>query len=213
MTRWMPRSLAVLVLLACAGCGARTQGPQDEHAGHEATSPPARAVQEPTLPADAASALARLNASPRHGEWAMIRSGADSIRAWVVYPERADKAPVVLVVHEIMGLSHWVRAVADQFAKEGFIAIAPDLITMQNIANDSLGQPNAQAAGAAIRGLVRADVHRHLKAVAAYGMALPAAKPSYGIVGYCSRGLLRDVACVRRAERDPRAGARAVRRQ
>ena len=75
-------------------------------------------------------AMARLTASPRHGEWVMVQTGPqDSVRAWVVYPERSTPAPVVLVVHEIFGLSNWVRAVADQFAAEGFLAIAPDLLS------------------------------------------------------------------------------------
>src|SRR6185503_9428190 len=78
--------------------------------------------------------------SPRHGEWAMIRTGpTDSVRAWVVYPERPGKAPVVLVVHEIFGLSTWIRGVADQLAAAGFIAIAPDLLTgkVEHIAGDT----------------------------------------------------------------------------
>ena len=57
--------------------------------------------------------------------------GGSPIRTWVVYPERKDKAPVVIVIHEIFGLSDWIRNVADQLAREGFIAIAPDLITGQ----------------------------------------------------------------------------------
>ena len=51
------------------------------------------------------------------------------MRTWVVYPERKDKAPVVIVIHEIFGLSDWIRGVADQLAGEGFIAVAPDLIS------------------------------------------------------------------------------------
>jgi carboxymethylenebutenolidase len=162
----------------------------DPHAAHarEATSASPAAAQDPNLPADAAAARARLAASPRHAEWATVRSGQDSIRAWVVYPERADKAPVVVVIHEIFGLSHWIQAVADQLAKDGFIAIAPDLLTMKNVPTDSTGQPDGQAARAAIAGLQRADVHRHIKAVADYGMTLPAAKQTYGIVGFCWGG-------------------------
>src|SRR3972149_3139626 len=80
-----------------------------------------------TLPADGDSAPARLNASPRHGEGVKVDSGGgDSVMAWVVYPERRDRAGVVVVIHEIFGLTDWVRAVADQLAAEGFIAIAPD---------------------------------------------------------------------------------------
>jgi carboxymethylenebutenolidase len=104
-----------------------------------------------------------------------------------VFPERSTKAPVVLVVHEIFGLSPWVRNVADQLAADGFIAIAPDLLTMKNL---PAGSDSAMAAAAtvAIRTLNAADVHRQLSAVAAYGMALPAALPKYGIVGFCWGG-------------------------
>lgn len=145
------------------------------------------AAQE--LPAGEAEALTRVEASPRHGEWAMIQAGqGDSIRAWVVYPERSDPAPVVLVVHEIFGLSHWIRAVADQLAAEGFIAIAPDLLTMKGLPMDAQGATDAAEARTAIRTLERADVHRHLKAVADWGMALPAASDRYGVVGFCWGG-------------------------
>jgi carboxymethylenebutenolidase len=75
-----------------------------------------------TIPAGAAEVQARLAASPRHGEWAMVSAGnGDSVRAWVVYPERRDRAPVVVVVHEIFGLTGWIRGVADQLAADGFI--------------------------------------------------------------------------------------------
>ena len=152
-----------------------------------ANSAPATA-QDP-LPADAESALARLNSSPRHAEWTVIRTGdADSVRAYVVYPESSEPAPVVLVVHEIFGLTNWVRAVADQLAADGFIAIAPDLLTMENIPADSSGDPDRQQATQQIRTLDVADVHRQLSAVADWGMALPAATDSYGIVGYCWGG-------------------------
>jgi carboxymethylenebutenolidase len=118
----------------------------------------------------------------------MIRTPTgDSIRAWVVYPERSTKAPVVLVVHEIFGLSSWVRGVADQLAADGFIAIAPDLLTMKNLPQgpDSVVAPLATAA---IRTLDANWVQQQLDAVARYGMSLPAAQQKYGIVGFCWGG-------------------------
>ena len=115
-------------------------------------------------------------------------SDGDSIKAWVVYPQRSTKAPVVLVVHEIFGLSTWVRGVADQLAAEGFIAIAPDLLTTKNIPVDSIGDPVSGAASAAIRSLDRMTVHRQLHDVAAWGMKQPAALAKYGIVGFCWGG-------------------------
>ena len=139
-------------------------------------------------PPDAAGAPARLAASPRHGEWVMIRTGpSDSVRAWVVYPERKTKAPVVIVVQEIYGLSSWIRSVADQLAADGFIAIAPDLLTMKNLGATTDSALMALAP-AATRSLAQADVQRQLDAIAQYGMSLPAAVRKYGIVGYCWGG-------------------------
>jgi carboxymethylenebutenolidase len=80
-------------------------------------------------------AKARLNNSPRHGEWVEIKSGDRTIKAFVVYPERKDKAPVVLVIHEIFGLSDWVRGLCDQLAENGVIAIAPDLLSGQTFSD------------------------------------------------------------------------------
>ncbi len=130
---------ALLTMLSSAvlACTSNQMVPAaDTHsAADHATPPGSTAVpQIQGLPGDASAAMARLGASPRHGEWAMIRTAdGDSIRAWVVYPERSTKAPVIVVVHEIFGLSSWIRGVADQLAADGFIAIAPDLLTMKNL--------------------------------------------------------------------------------
>ena len=141
------------------------------------------------LPPDAEHAVEALNTSPRHGEWAMVRlPGGDSVRSWVVYPETSERAPVVVVIHEIYGLTNWVRAVADQLAADGFIAVAPDLLTMEDVPATADGDPERQAAVAAIRALDPDDVHRHVRATAEYAMALPAARPLYGIVGFCWGG-------------------------
>lgn len=171
----LPIAIALLVALTV-----NRQGNAEPVAGGDSAG-------QIALPADADNAKARLDASPRHGEWATIVNGADTVRAWVVFPERADKAPVVLVVHEIFGLTHWIRAVADQLAAEGFIAIAPDLMTMKHLPEGPNG-PDQQAAVAAIRTLNPADVQRHLSQVATYGMALPSARKVYGVVGFCWGG-------------------------
>lgn len=149
-----------------------------QHAAHHDWLPPA-----------ADGAVAALDASPRHGEWLMVRlPGGDSVRSWVVYPERSDPAPVVVVIHEIYGLTHWVRAVTDQAAAEGFIAVAPDLLTMHAVPEDDTGDPERQAAVAAIRTLDQDRVHAQIRAVAEHAMALPSARPLYGITGFCWGG-------------------------
>ena len=176
--------------VTAAACTSNQAVPAADTHDHGATPGAAASVTQasPQLPPDAAGASSRLAASPRHGEWAIIRTGdGDSVRAWVVYPQRSTKAPVVLVVHEIFGLSSWIRGVADQLAADGFIAIAPDLLTMKNLPDgpDSVVAPLATAA---IRTLDAAWVQRQLDAVAQYGMSLPAAEKRYGIVGFCWGG-------------------------
>ena len=181
------RLFALLMLSAASGCGPSSASAGAGMNGDGPSSSAAPAAQA-SLPAGAAEAEARLAASPRHGEWAMISAGgADSVRAWVVYPERRDKAPVVIVVHEIFGVSHWIRAVADQLAADGFIAIAPDFLTGMDVPSAN-GQPVADSARAAIQRVSQADVQRRIDAAARWGMALPAALPRYGIVGYCWGG-------------------------
>ena len=108
--------------------------------------------------------------------------------AFVVYPERPDKAPVVLVVHEIFGLSDWVRATADQLAAEGFIAVAPDLISGKAPGGKGSRAVSADEARALIGALDPAEVVRRLNAVASYATRLPAAQPRYGVIGFCWGG-------------------------
>ncbi|MBB4638093.1 carboxymethylenebutenolidase [Longimicrobium terrae] len=142
-----------------------------------------------TVAPGAAEAPARLAASPRHGEWVMVRTeSGDSLRAWVVYPERRDRAPVIVVVHEIFGLTNWIRGVTDQLAADGYVAIAPDLLSGTGVPTGADGDPVRDSATAAIRTLNPAAVQTRLDATARYAMALPAALPKYGIVGFCWGG-------------------------
>lgn len=196
MSRFVPRSvrlLSILVILAPLGGCARQVAEADPHADH-ATTPGVGTTKtvvasDPSLPAGALDVAARLARSSRHGEWVMIRTGpSDSVKAWVVYPERSTKAPVVIVVHEIYGLSTWVRGVADQLAADGYIAIAPDLLTGKVAPEPGSDTLTQAAASAAIRTLQTADVHRQLAAVGQYGMSLPAAAQKYGTVGFCWGG-------------------------
>lgn len=149
----------------------------------------AMAQAEPFLPAGAEEARERLNTSPRHGDWITVRlPGGDSVRSWIVHPERSDPAPVVVVIHEIYGLTSWVRGVADQLAAEGFIAVAPDLLTMRNVPRDRAGDPERDPAVAAVRSLDADAVHAQIRAVAEHVMAMPSALDAYGIMGYCWGG-------------------------
>jgi len=68
-----------------------------------------------------------LNATHRHGDWARVPTTTGPILSAIDYPDRPDKAPVVIVTATDQKLTDWLRAVADQVAAEGFIAVVPDV--------------------------------------------------------------------------------------
>ena len=74
-------------------------------------------------------AKAKLEKSPRHLEWVKVKHDNREVNCSIAYPEVKDKATAVVVIHEIFGLTDWVRSVTDQLAEAGYIAIAPDLLS------------------------------------------------------------------------------------
>src|SRR5687767_2445728 len=138
----------------------------------------------------ATSAQQQLSSSSRHGEWVSVKTSAtDSVRAWLVYPERRNKAPVVVVVHEIFGLSDWVRSVADQLAADGFIAIAPDLLSGKGPNGGGTEAFDKDKIRDAVRGLKSDEVVARLNAVREYGMKLPASNGKTATIGFCWGGM------------------------
>jgi len=158
------------------------------------SSPPASPdsmARDERLPAGEGDAKAALETSPRHGEFVDVAWGEDRtpIRAWVVYPERKDKAGVVLVIHEIYGLTDWIRAVADQLAREGFIAVAPDLLSgMGPGGGGTEAVQSRDDVVRLVRGLTREETGRRLDAVRAYATRLPAASGRLATMGFCWGG-------------------------
>jgi carboxymethylenebutenolidase len=120
-----------------------------------------------------------------HGEWVYVRKGADSIRAYVAYPERKTKAPAVIVIHEIFGLTDWEPTVADRLAREGYVAILPDLLSSK------YGKSPADAdSGRKLIGDLEPDrITSDLDAVYAYVNGLPAVdRDKVGTIGFCWGG-------------------------
>ncbi len=148
------------------------------------------AEPEVKIPPSATTAAKALADSPRHGEWADIAvPGSDvKIHTWIVYPERKDKAPVLLVIHEIFGMTDWVRAVADQAAAEGFIAVAPDLLSGMGPGGGGTDSFTADGVRQAIGKLSNEEVAKRLDAVRAHALAFPAAATKSGTVGFCWGG-------------------------
>lgn len=185
--------LASVLAMAMVAVVATLAFAQDPHLGHAvvAQAPQgAVAPKQPGLPAGEEQAKATLDASPRHGEYVNVPvAGGTPLKAWIVYPERKDKAPVVIVIHEIFGLSDWIRALADQLAADGFIAIAPDLITGKGPGGGGTESvASRDDVVKLIRGLTPAEVKTGLDAVRAYGTTLPAANGKSATVGFCWGG-------------------------
>lgn len=134
-------------------------------------------------------AKAKLEKSPRHGEWVTIKRGDRNVQAFVVYPEVKSKAPVVLVIHEIFGMTDWVRDTADQLAAAGYIAIAPDLLSgMGPNGGGSSAYASVDDARGAVGKLSPDQVTADLNATADYAKKLPASNGKLAVAGFCWGG-------------------------
>lgn len=132
-------------------------------------------------------AKAKLEKSPRHQEWVKVENGPRKVESFIVYPEVKDKATAVIVIHEIFGLSDWARAVTDEFAEAGYIAIAPDLLS--GMAPNGGGSAElGQNVGRTIQSLPPAQITADLNAVAAYVSKLPSCNGKVVVAGYCWGG-------------------------
>jgi carboxymethylenebutenolidase len=162
---------------AAPGGGGGRGGPQIEVPWNDAIPP-----------GTADHAMRTLKESSRHGEWADIKMADGGVlKSWVVYPERAQKAGVVLVIHDIRGMSDMARALGDQLAQDGFIAVVPDFLSGKGPnggGTESLGSD----VGKTIQGLTPADVVGRLNAAMEYGKKLPASNGKTGVVGFCWGG-------------------------
>ncbi len=178
---------APLLSLLVAAALLLSAAPKSSSASRQQSAPAAGT----SLPPSDSQAKAALERSPRHGEYVdvPVAGGDRPLRAWIVYPERKDKAPVVIVIHEIYGLSDWIRAVADQLAKDGFIAIAPDLITGKGPGGGGTDSvPSRDDVVKLVTSLTPAEVRASLDATRQYATALPAASGTVGTVGFCWGG-------------------------
>jgi len=138
------------------------------------------APQEPAL---------RLADSPRHHEWLEAKHDARTVRCFVAYPEVKAKVQAVVVIHENKGLTDWVRAVADQLAEAGYVALAPDLLSgagPEGGHTDSFA--STDAATKALYALDAKQIHADLDAVVALARTLPAVNGKVSVAGFCWGG-------------------------
>jgi len=120
---------------------------------------------------------------------AALKAGDSEVNSWVVYPQRRTKAPVVIVIQEIFGLTDWIRGVADQLAKEGFIAVAPDLVS--GMGPNGGGTESAASRDDVVklvRGLTPETATARLDAVRQWAVKLPSANGKSATIGFCWGG-------------------------
>lgn len=129
-----------------------------------------------------------LEKSPRHQEWVELKHDGRKVRAFIVYPEVKNKASVVVVIHEIFGLTDWVRSVADQLAAAGYIAIVPDLLSGFGPKGGGSSEFSGTDATKAVSELDPDTVTADLNAAADYGKQLPSANGKLAVAGFCWGG-------------------------
>ncbi len=133
-------------------------------------------------------AKAKLEASPRHGEWVKLKSGAREVQAFVVFPEVKAKATAVVVIHEIFGLTDWVRLTGDDFAAAGYIAICPDLLSGAGPNGGGTDSFKGNDVGKAIRDLNAEQITADLNAAYEHAVGLPACNGKVAVAGFCWGG-------------------------
>ena len=95
----------------------------------------------------------------------------------------------MIVIHENRGLNDWARSVADRLAENGYIAIAPDLLSGAALGGGRTKDfPAESAATEAIGKLKPADVVADLNAVADYAKTISAANGKQAVIGFCWGG-------------------------
>src|SRR5438270_10992058 len=133
-------------------------------------------------------AKAKLEKSPRHHEWVTVKHDGRSVETFVAYPESKGKRPVVLIIHEIFGMTDWVQDLADQVAEAGYIAVAPDLLSGMG---PNGGRSSSFAEGKtmeAVSHLNPDQVTADLNAAADYGLKVPASSGKLFVAGFCWGG-------------------------
>jgi carboxymethylenebutenolidase len=143
-----------------------------------------------TLPAVAQDwAKQDLDKSPRHQEWVDVKRGDRVLKVFVVHPEAKGKRPAVVIIHENMGLTDWVRDLADQIAAAGYIAVAPDLLSGTAPGGGKTSDfASTDAAREAIYKLDKDAVTGDLDAVADLAKKLPSSNGKIAVAGFCWGG-------------------------
>jgi carboxymethylenebutenolidase len=174
----MKKTLAAVAALLFASFSTYAQDASNTHVHHLTES-------KTFAPPGQDWAKARVDKSPRHQEWVDVKYGNRVVKSFLVFPEVKGKATAVVVIHEIFGLTDWVRSFADQLAEAGYIAVAPDLLSG---GGGSGAFTDRSGVGQAIRALPPDQITADLNAVADHVTKLPAANGKLAVMGFCYGG-------------------------
>src|SRR3954453_6676579 len=176
----MKATISLLMLMCLCSL---TACAQDMNANHNHNNAAAGALLDTNTSQEWAKA--RVAKSPRHQEWVKVKNGTREVSSFVVYPESKNKATVVIVIHEIFGMSDWVQSLADQLAEAGYVAIAPDLLSGMGPNGGGTSSLDRNGVGQAIRDLPPDQITADLNAVADYISKVPASNGKIVVTGYC----------------------------
>ncbi len=119
------------------------------------------------------------------------------IAAYLARPKSKGKRPAVVVIHENRGLTPHVRDVARRLGVEGFLALAPDLLSLVG------GAPADEDKGRALHaGANKDDMLAAAIAAVAFAKAHPESSGKAGAVGFCYGGGVVNRLAIESAELD-----------
>ncbi len=123
--------------------------------------------------------------SRHHRHYVTIAHNGRAIQALVDLPQVKSKASVVILVHEIYGLSDWTKGMADELADKGFIVVAPDLLSGYGPKGGGYsGFASEGEVVNAVSGLDSAGVLADLDGAVDFGKKLSAANGKIAVVGF-----------------------------
>jgi carboxymethylenebutenolidase len=143
----------------------------------------------PNLPAGVFTAHSTLLHSLLQKEFVDSPMGNIKLHTWVEYPKGNAKAPLVMVMQHGPGMDDWQRALADQLALEGFIAIAVDLHS--GLGPNGGNYDSFEGADEVMRATARLtqdEMQRRYEAGIEWGRKLPRWNGKVASIGFCMGG-------------------------
>jgi carboxymethylenebutenolidase len=128
----------------------------------------------------------------------VIESPDGSFGAYIARPA-SQPEPVVVVLQELFGVNADIRATCDELAKQGFIAIAPDLFWRQepgvdlDVRSEADWQHGLRLYGAYDRDIGARDIARTIRAA----VNLPGSTGRVALQGYCLGALMAFITAAR----------------